>query len=83
MRIPLATVMARATSGPANCFGLMQGTLEAGRPADICVIDDEADWEFDIGEMRSQGKNSPYQGWGFQARPSVVFVNGEPLDLAV
>lgn len=83
MRVPLATVIARATSGPAHCFGLTQGTLEAGRPADVCVIDDEADWEFNIDNMHSQGKNSPYQGWGFQARPSALFVAGKPLDLAV
>ena len=83
MRVPLATVIARATSGPAHCFGLTQGTLETGRPADVCIIDDEADWEFNIDNMRSQGKNSPYHGWGFQARPSAVFVAGKPLDLAV
>jgi dihydroorotase len=79
--IPLATVIARATSGPADCFALNHGRLEAGRPADAAIIDSETDWEFTVDNMHSQGKNSPYEGWAFQASPSAVFVDGRPLDL--
>lgn len=80
-KIPLPTILARATSGPANCFGLAQGKLEQGLPADLCLVDDDVDWEFSLHTMKSQGKNSPYQGWAFQARPEMVFVNGTALKL--
>lgn len=76
MKMPLATVIARASSGPAGCFNLPQGRLEPGRPADLAIIDDDTDWVFERGQMFSQGKNSPYQNWGFQAQAMSVYIDG-------
>ena len=77
--IPLPTLLQRVTSGPAKCFGLAQGKLEVGKPADLCLIDTEVDWEFSHENMLSSGKNNPYQGWDFQGRTSLTIVNGNTL----
>ncbi len=79
MQLPLATIIARASSGPANCFGLPQGRLEAGAPADLCIVDTDAHWEFTTEQMRSNGKNSPYRGWDFQGKVNMPFVNGQHI----
>ena len=79
--IPLATMIARATSGPADCFALNNGRLDIGKPADLAIINSDEDWEFTVDNMRSQGKNSPYEGWLFHVYPATVLVDGKPLDL--
>ena len=79
--IALSSVIACASSGPARCFGLEQGSLAAGTPADLCIIDDRVDWEFQTGSMLSDGKNSPYQGWLFNGALHSVYVNGYPLPI--
>lgn len=70
-----------ATSGPAKCFGLPQGVLATGAPADLCIVDAEDEWEFKTESMLSDGKNSPYDGWLFNGRVDAVFVNGNPLTI--
>ena len=82
MQLPLATIIARASSGPAHCFGLKQGRLAVGAPADFCLIDTDAWYELNIVDMHSKGKNSPYHGWDFAGQVEMAVVNGKqvPLD---
>lgn len=79
--IALGTVIARATSGPAKCFALNQGQLISGAPADVCVIDKDAEWEFQTESMLSDGRNSPYQGWQFNGVLQRVLVDGRALPI--
>lgn len=81
LKISPATVISRATSGPANCFGLPQGQLTIGSPADLCIIDDDDEWDFSINTMHSQGKNNPYAGWQFHTSVHKVFVDGVELQV--
>lgn len=81
MQLPLATIIARASSGPAHCFNLKQGRLAAGAPADLNIINTDAHWEFDIDSMHSQGKNSPYHGWDFQGKVIMPVVNGKRIEI--
>lgn len=79
MNIPLPTLLDRVTSGPANCFDLPQGRLEVGAPADLCIINTDADWEYSIENIISRGKNSPYQGWDFQGKVELTVVSGQTI----
>jgi len=79
--ISLSTVIARATSGPARCFGLRQGRLLSGHPADLCIVDVDAEHEFRTETMLSDGKNSPYQGWLFNGTLQSVYVDGTSLPI--
>ncbi len=76
-QIPLTTLIARATTGPADCFSLKQGRLQIDAPADINIIDTDADWEFSLETMLSKGKNSPYHGWDFTGALSHTIINGQ------
>lgn len=79
--IALASVISRATTGPASCFGLSQGSLAAGAPADLSIIDADTEWEFRTEAMLSDGKNSPYQGWLFTGDLQSVYIDGNPLPI--
>ena len=77
--IALPVLLDRVTSGPARCFGLPQGRLEVGAPADLCIVDTDALWEFSLDNMVSRGKNSPYQGWDFEGLAELTVVNGRTV----
>ena len=79
MNIDLPVLLERVTTGPARCFGLPQGKLEAGAPADLCIIDTETNWEFSTDHMLSTGKNSPYHGWDFSGQVNLTVVNGKTV----
>ena len=79
--ISLGTVIARATSGPASCFGLQQGCLAPGHPADLCIVETDTEREFQTESMLSDGKNSPYQGWMLNGTLHSVYVDGNSLPI--
>ncbi|OED44979.1 hypothetical protein AB833_00390 [Chromatiales bacterium (ex Bugula neritina AB1)] len=79
-RIPMATLIERTTCGPAECFSLEQGRLQADSPADITIIDTDADWEFSSDQMLSKGKNNPYHGWDFKGKITHTIANGEQIN---
>ena len=79
MDISLPTLLERVTAGPANCFNLLQGKLAVGAPADLCLINTDADWEFANSNMLSSGKNSPYEGWDFQGITVLTVVSGKTV----
>lgn len=47
---------------PAKILGLEAGSLKEGMPADIVVIDPEAEYIVDAAKFASKGKNTPFDG---------------------
>jgi dihydroorotase len=74
--LDLATALARVTSGPADILGLPYGRLGVGSAADVCVFDPEVDWVLRRDRMRSDGRNTPFDGWDFPGRVSLTVFNG-------
>jgi len=72
----LPTALARVTSGPADILGLPYGRLGLGSPADVCVFDPNRDWTLHLEEMRSEGRNTPFDGWDFSASITHTLFNG-------
>jgi dihydroorotase len=63
------------TSGPASVFRLPGGTLKAGSPGDVVLLDLEAKWE--VGpRFVSKASNTPFTGRRFTARPVATVVAG-------
>ncbi|MCJ7544466.1 MAG: amidohydrolase family protein, partial [Phycisphaerae bacterium] len=67
----------RMTAGPARAIQRPLGTLAAGAPADVTIIDPEARWTVDIGAFRSRARNCPYHGWKLTSRAVATLVAGE------
>jgi dihydroorotase len=66
-RIDLATLVERMTAGPARALGLERhvagiGRLSEGGPADIVLLDPDAEWIVEPERFASKGKNTPLGG---------------------
>jgi len=61
---------------PASILGIGRGTLRAGAPADITLIDPDLSWQVDVRSFRSKSVNSPFQGWTLRGRAVATIVAG-------
>ncbi len=73
----LDEVVAFLTAGPAAVMGLEAGSLRAGCPADITLMDLRATWTVSPGLMRSLSKNTPFLGHEMRGRVVKTIVGGE------
>ena len=65
---------------PARLVGLEQtgiGRLEVGLPADITVIDPNADWTIDPEQFSSKGRNCPFAGWNVNTQVVATILGGD------
>jgi len=75
-RMPLSDALARITVAPARVLGLEAGHLALGTDADVCVFDPQAHWRVERGELKSQGKNTPFLGLELVGRVRWTLVAG-------
>ncbi len=75
--IGLPDALARATLQPARILGLDAGHLGVGAAADICVFDPETYWKVEPAALKSQGKNTPFNGLEVQGRVRYTLVDGQ------
>ena len=61
---------------PATILGVQGGTLTAGAPADVTLIDPDAPWRIDPRQFRSKSRNTPFAGWEVHARAAATIAAG-------
>ena len=54
------TLIRAMSTRPAELLGLPGGSLRAGSPADVIVIDPDTPWVLDPADLKSQCKNTPF-----------------------
>jgi len=67
----------RLAPEPARVLGLPGGSLTPGRPADVAVVDPEANWRCGIRDFRSKSTNSPFVGQELVGWVDLTLVNGQ------
>ena len=67
------------SSGPARVLGLPGGTLAVGAPADITVLDLEAQVEVVPERLHSRSRNTPFAGWKLRGAAVRTMVGGRTL----
>ena len=77
--LSLPTLLARLSTGPAAVLGLEAGTLRAGRPADITLLDPKARWTVGPKSLRSLGGNNPLIGRALRGKVAATFVAGRQV----
>lgn len=77
--IPLARAIEMLTLEPARLLGLDRGTLSAGAPADVTLIDPDMEWTVDRDASFSQSRNTPFHGWQLKGRAVRTIVAGETV----
>jgi dihydroorotase len=75
--LPLATLVSRLTHDPARLLRLPGGSLAAGGPADITILDLDASFTVEPARFRSRSRNTPFGGWRLQGRPWATVVGGK------
>ncbi len=68
--------MQKMTYNPSLIFGINAGQLAVGMPADITIIDPDANWIVDPEHFESRSRNCPFQNMGLQGKAHAVIVDG-------
>ncbi len=75
-KVPLLDALARITINPAKLLGVKTGHLSIGAHADVCIYDPAATWKVEPAALKSQGKNTPFNGYTMQGRARHTIVEG-------
>ncbi|HTO68119.1 MAG TPA: dihydroorotase, partial [Bradyrhizobium sp.] len=73
------TLIRAMSTRPAEILGLPGGSLRAGAPADVIVIDPDIPWILDRTELKSQCKNTPFDEARFSGRVVRTIVGGRTV----
>jgi len=80
--LPMADLLALLSWRPAALLGVSDrhgGPIEAGRPANLCVVDPAATWTVDPAALVSRSRNTPYGGMKLTGRVRHTLLAGEPV----
>ncbi|MFC7320380.1 dihydroorotase [Halobacillus campisalis] len=65
------------TSAPSQLFRLPYGSLEAGAPADITLVNIDDEKQINRHDFASKGKNTPFHNHEVKGWPVLTIVNGK------
>ncbi|MGR3318788.1 MAG: dihydroorotase [Candidatus Anammoxibacter sp.] len=74
--LSLNDVIKKMSCNPASIFGIKAGSLAVGMPADVTIIDMDAEWVVDSEIFESKSKNCPFCGWQLYGKTYATIVNG-------
>jgi dihydroorotase len=77
--VTLPDVIRLLSTNPARILGLPLGSLKPGSPADVTLLDPDAEWEIDPRDFVSKSRNTPFSGWKVKGKPITVMVEGRVL----
>jgi dihydroorotase len=77
--LELMALLRALSTRPAELLGLAGGTLRAGAPADLIVVDMDVPWVVDPNELKSKCKNTPYDEARMQGRVVRTIVGGRTV----
>ncbi len=80
--LPIVDLLALLSWHPAALLGVSDrhgGPIEAGRPANLCVVDPAAAWAVDPTALASRSRNTPYAGMTLTGRVRHTLLAGEPV----
>jgi len=74
--LDLPTLIVRLTIGPARAFNLPGGSLSVDAPADVVILDPDAEWTVDPAAFVSRGQNTPLAGVTLRGKVMATIVGG-------
>jgi dihydroorotase len=74
--VPLGTLVARMSSDPARVLNLPGGRLTVGAPADVTLLDLDAEHVVEPARFRGKSRNTPFGGWALRGGPWMTIVAG-------
>ncbi|MBN8981130.1 MAG: dihydroorotase, partial [Rhizobiales bacterium] len=77
--VDLTSLIRAMSTKPAELLNLPGGSLRAGAPADVIVIDIDTPWVLDPSDLKSQCKNTPFDEAKFSGRVMRTIVGGRTV----
>ncbi len=74
--LTLPDLLYRMSTRPAQLFNLPGGSLAAGAPADVVILDPEVEWTVDPDRFYSKSRNTPFGGRRLRGRAELTIVRG-------
>ena len=74
--LTLSDAVEKMSTAPARILGTAGGTLDTGAPADLTVIDPDAEWTVDVDQFRSKARNTPFGGRRLTGKAVVTIFDG-------
>lgn len=74
--LTIESAVEKLATAPAKAFNLNAGTLAVGAPADVTIVDPQAQWNVDPSRFRSKSRNTPFAGWKVKGRVTTTIVSG-------
>jgi dihydroorotase len=78
-RLTLPRLFALLAQAPARLLGLETGTLAAGMPGDVVLLDPDAPWRIDADALPGIAGNTPFDGLPVQGRVAGVWKGGRAV----
>ncbi|MDV2989956.1 MAG: dihydroorotase [Dehalogenimonas sp.] len=79
-RVPLELIIEKLTAAPARIIGGLHGitgSLKPGDPADVVILDPNAEWTVDISVFVSKGRNTPLAGEQLKGQVALTIYGGK------
>ena len=78
-KVTLPLIIEKLTTAPAGIIGNnhgINGSLSVGDPADIVILNPNAEWTVDVSKFASKGKNTPLAGETLKGKVTVTIYGG-------
>lgn len=76
-KVSLQQAIKLITQASANILGIDAGELSVGSSADICILDANEYWKVCPNALKSQGKNTPFNGLELAGKVKTTLVHGQ------
>lgn len=70
---------AKMSYNPAKILGIDKGSLEVSKVADIVIVDPNAEYEINVNDFVSKGKNTPFNGYKVKGRVVRTICGGKTV----
>jgi dihydroorotase len=77
--ISIARLFELLAANPAQILGLKAGTLEAGMPADLILVDPNLSWQILGARMAARAGNTPFEGLPVQGKVMRMWKGGSEI----
>ncbi len=74
--LTLNQLITKMSTGPAAVLKIPGGSLKAGSPADLTVINLNRSWIVDKAHFRSRSRNTPFHGWTIKGKAVLTMKGG-------
>ena len=76
-KFTLVEIVEKMSTAPASILNIDAGSLKAGAPADIAIIDTELEWTVDSSAFYTKGKHTPFDKKILKGKAVATIVSGK------